>query len=431
MKLFIFCKSSTKRAHSLLSNGILILLLLLGVTISAQSIDGKTNDYTLAAKVDTTTDSDGDGIPDYLDVDDDNDGILDTVECPDVILQLPAFDLSGGEPHSFYIPAGDLGIIIDIYELDNSFRLNINGIPLSNQEIQFSTGNGLIQNVRFADGTMYEIGAPQIWTIHGTPSNPMIRINISQEGSVSMYGSKTSNGPLYPLQLFNGAVFNTIALSPNVNSVMVVQQVDGPTYIKGAGSSKRTGFCDPDGDGISNQLDLDSDNDGCLDAMEGGAEIDLSQLVNAGGVVSVGTGSIAHNKNLCAGNDCVSTSGSGRGLPRFATPPTGYSNTTGQSIGSSQNPTGCSVLATHEIGISGPKHIIYPNPAYDEFFVENIDKSKGKMKIELFDRSGRLILSETRDTTKTAVSTKGLEKGVYMVHIIQGDKKQTEKLIVK
>ncbi|RMZ58663.1 T9SS C-terminal target domain-containing protein [Chryseobacterium nematophagum] len=431
MKLFIFCKSSTKRAHSLLSHGVLMLLLLFSVTISAQSIDGKTNDYTLAAKVDTTTDSDGDGIPDYLDVDDDNDGILDTVECPDVIVSNIPFSATNGNPSTFILPGADLGMILDIYTLDNSFSLTINGTPLSNQEIQFSAEGSLIQNVRFADGTLYGIGASHIWNIIGNTSNPMIRINISPEGFVSMYGSKTSNGQLYPLQLFNGAGFNTITLNQSVNLINISQQVAGPTHITGEGSSKKTGFCDPDGDGISNQLDLDSDNDGCLDAMEGGAEIDLSQLVNAGGVVSVGTGSIAHNKNLCAGNDCVSTSGSSRGLPRFATPPTGYSNTSGQSIGSSQNPTGCSVLATHEIGISGPKHIIYPNPAYDEFFVENIDKSKGKMKIELFDMSGRLILSETRDATKTAVSTKGLEKGVYMVHIIQGDKKQAEKLIVK
>ena len=30
------------------------------------------------------------------------------------------------------------------------------------------------------------------------------------------------------------------------------------------------GYCDYDGDGITNQLDLDSDNDGCPDYVEGG-----------------------------------------------------------------------------------------------------------------------------------------------------------------
>ncbi|RNA60481.1 T9SS C-terminal target domain-containing protein [Chryseobacterium nematophagum] len=432
MKLFILCKSNSKRSILFLSHGIFILMLFFSIPISGQSLGGEVNVWNSAAKTNITTDSDGDGVFDDLDVDDDNDGILDTVECPDVMFGNIPFSTTNGTPSIFPIPSGDLGVIIDIFELDNSFSLNINGIPLSNQEIQFSRADGLIQNVRFADGTLYEIGAPQIWTIHGNAANPMLRISISPGGGVSMYGSKASYGPLYPLQLFNGAGFNTIALNQTSNSAGVTQQVEGPTYISGMANAKRTGFCDPDGDGISNQLDLDSDNDGCLDTMEGGAEIDLSQLVNAGGVVSVGTGSIAHNKNLCAGSDCVSTSGSSRGLPRFATPPTGYSNTSGQSIGSSQNPTGCSVLATYEIGISGPKHIIYPNPAYDEFFVDNIDKSKGKMKIELFDMSGRLVLSEIkRDSSKKAISIKGLYKGTYIVHVRQGNKQHVEKLVIK
>jgi hypothetical protein len=55
---------------------------------------------------------------------------------------------------------------------------------------------------------------------------------------------------------------------------------------------------DTDGDGVDDYLDLDSDNDGCLDAIEGGAAITSSQLVAATGTVSVGTGSTANNQNL-------------------------------------------------------------------------------------------------------------------------------------
>ncbi|NML71788.1 hypothetical protein HHL23_18595 [Chryseobacterium sp. RP-3-3] len=83
---------------------------------------------------------------------------------------------------------------------------------------------------------------------------------------------------------------------------------------------------DTDGDGIPNHLDLDSDNDGCLDALEGTANITLSQLVNAGGSLSVGTGSSASNQNLCAGSVCVDING----IPTIV-------GNTGQGIGDSQN----------------------------------------------------------------------------------------------
>ncbi|KQT16506.1 hypothetical protein ASG31_13425 [Chryseobacterium sp. Leaf404] len=55
---------------------------------------------------------------------------------------------------------------------------------------------------------------------------------------------------------------------------------------------------DTDSDGTPDYLDLDSDNDGCLDAVEGSSTITNSQLTNAAGTVTVGTGSSAANQNL-------------------------------------------------------------------------------------------------------------------------------------
>ena len=92
---------------------------------------------------------------------------------------------------------------------------------------------------------------------------------------------------------------------------------------------------DTDGDGTPDYLDLDSDADGCSDAMEGGASITEYQLVTAGGTVNGGSTTV--NQNLCTGSACVSTSGSNIGLPKFVQLPTGYSNATGQTVGNSQN----------------------------------------------------------------------------------------------
>ncbi|MFC6268923.1 Ig-like domain-containing protein [Frigoriflavimonas asaccharolytica] len=100
---------------------------------------------------------------------------------------------------------------------------------------------------------------------------------------------------------------------------------------------------DTDGDGIPNYLDLDSDNDGCPDAEEGSATISYSQLVTGGPSLEGGNGTTpatpptsgTYNTsvllNLCAGVTCVNAVG----LPQFSTLPAGYSNTTGQGVGTS------------------------------------------------------------------------------------------------
>ena len=93
-----------------------------------------------------------------------------------------------------------------------------------------------------------------------------------------------------------------------------------------------TGRCngkDTDADGLPDDVDLDSDNDGCVDAIEGGATIANNQLVTAGGTVTVGTGSTASNQNLCADGTCVNANG----IPQFSTLPANYTNSGGQSVG--------------------------------------------------------------------------------------------------
>jgi len=271
-------------------------------------------------------DSDGDGIPDMCDQDDDNDGILDVFECSDLDPSID-FNISNGNTTTFNAPAADLGFIFDIYSLDNSFNLNINGVNLATNEIDFQSGHPT-HNIRFADGSQYGTGGiPEIWAIgNATNTIPIVRIIIGPNGSISMLGRKSTGGELYPLELFNGTTFNTVVWNTNSsNTVIASQQVDGQTYMTGHGTGFKKGFCDTDGDGISNELDLDSDNDGCLDAIEGSGNFVAANLVTAGGTVTVGIGSTALNQNLCGGGTCVDANG----IPIIAGE--------GQNIGSSQN----------------------------------------------------------------------------------------------
>ncbi|MCD9853125.1 thrombospondin type 3 repeat-containing protein [Epilithonimonas sp. JDS] len=222
-------------------------------------------------------DADSDGIPNWQDLDSDNDGILDIFECPDAFVSVN-YSSTDGTVTNFSAPAADLGFIFDVYTLDNSFNLNINGVNLATSRLEFQPDQG--DNIRFLDGATYGGGVvPQIYSMTGTAANPLVRIIIHKNGSVNIYGSKTGGGPLFPLQLYNGNVFNNITWNQSgPNSIVLTQLVVGPTYITGRGQGIKNGNCDPDGDGISNQYDVDSDGDGCADALEGSEAVKIDQI---------------------------------------------------------------------------------------------------------------------------------------------------------
>ncbi|NML69133.1 hypothetical protein HHL23_04925 [Chryseobacterium sp. RP-3-3] len=102
-----------------------------------------------------------------------------------------------------------------------------------------------------------------------------------------------------------------------------------------SGTNSANSYKDTDGDGIPDYLDLDSDNDGCLDALEGDENVTANQLVNAGGTLTVGIGSTASNKNLCASGVCVDA----QGVPAVVNSggAADVNGSQGQGIGNSEN----------------------------------------------------------------------------------------------
>lgn len=156
------------------------------------------------------------------------------------------FSVSGGQEKTFNMPATDYGFQFDVYELDNSFNLTINGIKLAKQEIEFQKGTSLGgQNIRFKDGTIWEEGGiSDIWRLRGTKDAPIIRIVIDPYGNVTMFGSKSSGGILEPLELFNGNSFNIITWNTKSNNTVVAtQSVIGTTLMKGHGSGRNVAPC--------------------------------------------------------------------------------------------------------------------------------------------------------------------------------------------
>ena len=228
------------------------------VTHTQDQVDDNLTEDHPSAGITIHNDSDNDGVIDTADVDDDNDGIYDVDECIGL-----AFNVTNGDSHSSTTMTATNYLIVDIFSLDNSFNLNINGNDVAG-EIQFQlslAGN----KARFADGYMYgENGIPNIWSISGSNGTPILRVVINEAGEFQLFGSRSSNGPLEAMTLDTPPSPITWNGSGN-NTVILDQAVVGPTNLRGV---LLTTGCDTDGDGIPDQLDLDSDGDGCSDANE-------------------------------------------------------------------------------------------------------------------------------------------------------------------
>lgn len=137
---------------------------------------------------------------------------------------------------SFNQPAANYGFVLDITRLDNSFNMVINGTPLAAQELEFQSSGTSGINVQFEDNSSYEADTPMIYSMTGTITDPIIRVSISPTGAVTMYGSKVSGGPLFPLRLINGNTFNNITWNTTgTNTVIATQNVVGATNMSGRG----------------------------------------------------------------------------------------------------------------------------------------------------------------------------------------------------
>ncbi|MCL1674706.1 hypothetical protein [Elizabethkingia meningoseptica] len=171
------------------------------------------------------------------------------------------FSVKDGVTQTFTMPATDFGFVFDIYRLDNSFNLTINGVKMATKEINFQGNDGATRTVRFADGTVYGSDTVpallrpaklpvnrtyEIWDLQGTKDAPLVRVTISKDGKIAMFGSKTSGGALEPLELYNGNSFNNIPWNTKGNNtVTATQSVINITYMSGQGTGKQIVTCNP------------------------------------------------------------------------------------------------------------------------------------------------------------------------------------------
>ncbi|WP_198553793.1 Ig-like domain-containing protein [Tenacibaculum sp. Bg11-29] len=228
--------------------------------------DGIPNKDDKCEGFDDAVDADGDSIPDGCDLDDDNDGILDTVECG----TSSSFNITGGNGGSTtnFSEEGVVSAIVDLAFVDNSFEILVNGGPLNTNNVFQLEGVATVGQVfiRFASDNA-PIATPWVTNNNGLPR---IRVIVDEGGGVSIYGTRNVNSvSLALMETADNSSFNTISFVSGVNNFSVINQ-NGSGLDAIDGTANLISCTDTDKDGIPDYLDTDSDNDGCPDSVESG-----------------------------------------------------------------------------------------------------------------------------------------------------------------
>lgn len=112
----------------------------------------------------------------------------------------------------------------------------------------------------------------------------------------------------------------------------------------------------------------------------------------------------------------------------------GLKNNINDQVENFDIPVECGSLSTDEVkSIKENKVSIYPNPAKDEFFINFPTNVIGKVNVELYDMSGKMVASEDKisPASKKAISTSRLIDGTYLVKVKGLGFEAASKVIVK
>jgi len=233
-------------------------------------------------------DDDGDGVQQYIDLDDDNDGILDTDECTiansDFIQITPSLlGISTSQT------TGNINLSKDISE---EFDLP-NGSVIVNVANGNSAGGTLSFRVHPDYPTTFTFSGTipvHVKTAHGTAleDNGDVDGFITQDSQTFTVESSTEagyqfvqNGSNYYCEVIDeDATDGTQAMNWTSNGPCSGVQfyTTNTTTYGNAVILNIAPLCDEDRDGIANQFDLDSDNDGCPDALESAGDFDYDDL---------------------------------------------------------------------------------------------------------------------------------------------------------
>ncbi|SUX47957.1 hypothetical protein [Chryseobacterium indoltheticum] len=246
------------------------------------------NQYAIVSTLNLCTDTDGDGIIDLNDIDDDNDGIVDAVESPACFYTAAEANTITSVTSPLNAAAGDPTANTEIATLHNGNTSDANPYNFVSQSVA-------------SGATIFTVTCPTPVTLSSITVT-QIASGISSNGSAfgKLYGSV--DGVSYILLTSgNGIALNTtsvtfanalptpyryyqirsvgtvatgdaIAFNTGTAGIQEISSVIAVTPVYLASAHPKPGICsvDTDGDGVPNHLDLNSDGDGCSDLVESG-----------------------------------------------------------------------------------------------------------------------------------------------------------------
>ncbi|MBR9832902.1 T9SS type A sorting domain-containing protein [bacterium] len=210
-------------------------------------------------------DTDNDGISDFIDIDDDNDGILDVDESASCI-----GSGTGSLNYEFYdvVPSG-----FKFANIPTTGALSTGTISTFNVntlQAAVDPGDADVFSIRYTG--FISISTSETYTFYTTSDDGsglyingnLIVNNDDLHGNRERSGTITLTPGIYPI---------TVVFFENSGGANLTVSYQTATISKRAvpfSVLSEVNFCDTDNDGIQNYLDLDSDNDGIPDIIEAG-----------------------------------------------------------------------------------------------------------------------------------------------------------------
>ncbi len=231
-----------------------------------------TYNFATAAGQNVCSDFDDDGIPDLVDIDDDNDGILDAVESPSCFYTREEASAYGDVTTDFNW-SNTLPFELAYDDNDGTYGVlqgsqSIVGLSL----IEFTNELTIpVATVDVVVTTRLSFNTSSTWQLEGWDGSTWVALSAAQA--------------IYP----NNSTISFANISPNPNIAYAKYRIAGvagtnvnggrlvEVYFTSGGeftpsSYPKSELCmeDTDQDGSPNHLDLDSDDDGCFDKVEAG-----------------------------------------------------------------------------------------------------------------------------------------------------------------